>query len=297
MNAILSSVIPVACIVLIGFHAGKNMELDQSTLSRLFIYILSPALIADSLYRNTMSAENMLGIFAGFTLTYLLLCLLSWGLGKKLGFSADAQKSFIATTACPNTGNIGLPVNLFAFGEPGLERAVVYLIGSSVVIFSTAPAFLKGKSLLSGVRLTLKLPLIWAMLFGGCLRLFGPELPLQLNVSLHLVAQAAVPIALLLLGMQIATSRFQLSRYEGGASFMRLVCGGLVAFMVGKVLGLTGLDLQVLVLQSSMPAAIKSFLMVNEFGGDGPKTARVVVVSTLFAFLTLPMVLWAIGHL
>lgn len=297
MIAILSAVIPVACIVLIGFYAGKSLDLDRPTLSRVVLYILSPALIADSLYRTTMTAENMLEIFAGFTLTYLLLCLLAWGVGKKLGFSTALQKSFIATTAFPNTGNMGLPVNLFAFGEPGLERAVVYLIASSVVIFSTAPAFLKGGSFWAGVRFTLKLPLIWAMFFGWGLRFFGPELPLQLNVSLHLVAQAAVPIALLLLGIQISHSRFHLSPYEGGASLIRLIGGGLVALMVGKALGLTGLDLKVLVLQSSMPAAINSFLMVNEFGGDGSRTARVVVVSTLLAFVTLPVVLWAIAHL
>jgi predicted permease len=297
MIDILSAIIPVAGIVLIGFYAGKTLDLDRPTLSRVVLYILSPVLIADSLYRTTMTAENMRGIFLGFTLTYLLLCLLAWGLAKKLGFSTGSQKSFIATTAFPNNGNMGLPVNLFAFGEPGLERAVVYLIASSIVIFSTAPAFLKGGSFWSGLRFTLKLPLIWAMLVGWGLRLFGPELPLKLNVSLHLVAQAAIPIALLLLGIQIANSRFELSPYEGGASLMRLIGGGLVAFLVGKGLGLTGLDLKVLILQSSMPAAINSFLMVNEFGGDSPRTARVVVISTLLAFVTLPIVLWAIAHL
>lgn len=297
MIDILSPIVPVACIVLIGFYAGKTLDLDRPTLSRIVLYVLSPALIADSLYRTDMKPENMLGIFAGFTLTYLLLCFLAWGLGKKLGFSKYHQKSFISTTAFPNTGNMGLPVNLFAFGEPGLERAVVYLIASSIVIFSTAPAFLKGGSFWSGVRFTLKLPLSWAMFVGWVLRFFGSELPLKLNVSLHLVAQSAVPIALLLLGIQIANSRFQLSPYEGGASLMRLIGGAVVAFLVGKALGLTGLDLKVLILQSSMPAAINSFLMVNEFGGDAPRTARVVVISTLLAFVTLPIVLWAIAHL
>jgi len=295
MIAILASIVPVLCIVLIGFYAGKTLEFDQPTLSRLVLYVLSPALIIDSLYRTKMTAENMLVILAGFTLTYLLLCFLAWALGKKFGLSTAAQKSLMATTAFPNAGNMGLPVNLFAFGEPGLERAVVYLIASSLVIFTTAPAFLKGGSFWSGVRFTFKSPFIWAMFVGWGLRLYGQELPLKLDVSLHLVAQAAVPIALLLLGTQIAHSRFQLSPYETGASFMRLVGGGLVAWLVGKALGLTGLDLQVLVLQSSMPAAINSFLMVNEFGGDGSRTARVVVVSTLFAFITLPVVLWAIG--
>jgi predicted permease len=147
------------------------------------------------------------------------------------------------------------------------------------------------------VQFTLKLPLIWAMVFGLLLRLFGRELPFKLDRGLYLIAQAAVPIALLLLGMQIAHSSWQFSPYEFGASFMRLVVGSLVAFFSGKILGLTGLDLQVLVLQSSMPAAVNSFLMVTEFGGDAPRTARVVVASTLLGFVTLPVVLWAIADL
>lgn len=297
MNAILSAVIPVALIVLIGFYAGKTLELDQSTLSRIVLYVLSPALIVDSLYRTTMSRENMLGIFTGFMLTYLLLCLLVWLVGKQFNLPPATQKSLLATTSFPNTGNLGLPVNLFAFGEPGLERAIVYLIASSLVSFSTGPAFLKGGNFWSGLQFTLKLPLIWAMVFGLLLRLLGSELPFKLDEGLHLLAQAAVPLALLLLGMQIAQSNWQFSPYEGGASFMRLVVGALVALLSGKILGLTGLDLQVLVLQSSMPAAVNSFLMVKEFGGDAPRTARVVVVSTLLAFVTLPVVIWAIADL
>ncbi len=297
MIALLSSVIPVALIVLIGFYAGKTLELDQPTLSRVVLYVFSPALIVDSLYRTTVSTENMLGIFAGFILTYLLLCLLVWIVGKQFSLSPAIQKSLLATTSFPNTGNLGLPVNLFAFGEPGLERAIVYLIASSLVTFSTGPAFLKGGSFWSGVRFTLKLPLIWAMGFGVLLRLFGTELPFKLDEGLHLVAQAAVPLALLLLGTQIANSNWQFSYYEGGASFMRLIGGAMVSFCAGKLLGLTGLDLQVLVLQSSMPAAVNSFLMVTEFGGDAPRTARVVVTSTLLGFVTLPVVLWAIADL
>lgn len=294
MIAILSAVIPVALIVFVGFVAGKTLQLDLSTLSRLSLYVLFPALVADSLYRTTLSAENAVGIFLGFTLTYLLMCLLAWVLGKRMGLSTPVQKSLVATSAFPNTGNMGLPVALFALGEAGLERAVVYMIASSIVIFSTAPAFLKGGGFWSGVLFTLKLPLMWAMIAGLGLRWSGVQLPFKLDESLHLVAQATISVALLLLGMQIANSRLELKLYEGAASLLRLVGGAIAGYLVAKLLGLTELDLQVVVLQSAMPSAVSAFLMVNEFGGDAACTARVVVVSTLLAFVTLPVVLWAI---
>lgn len=295
MTVILSTVIPVACIVLVGFIAGKKLDFDQSTLSRLVLYVLTPAIVADSLYRTTLSAENAAGMFFGFTLTYFLLCLVAWLLARQLRLSVPVQKSLMASTAFPNSGNMGLSINLFALGQAGLDRAVVYLIASSIVILTTAPAFLKGGSLGSQVRLVLKLPLIWAVLAGLGLRFFEVELPFKLGESLHILGQAAIPVALLLLGMQIATNRFRFGLYEVGASLMRLLGGASVGYLVAKFLGLSGIDLQVVVLQSSMPTAVMSFVIVQEFGGDAARTARVVVTSTLLCFVTLPLVLWAIG--
>ncbi|NEP50261.1 MAG: AEC family transporter, partial [Moorea sp. SIO3C2] len=67
----------------------------------------------------------------------------------------------------------------------------------------------------------------------------------------------------------------------------------LIAHTVGQALGLEGLNLQVLVLQSAMPVAISTVVLVTEFGGDAPLVARTVVLSTLVSFLSLPLVLWA----
>ncbi|MGC9505724.1 AEC family transporter [Baaleninema sp.] len=295
MTAILSAVLPVACIVAIGFFVEKTLHLDRASLSRLTLFVFSPALVADAIYRMPLTAENAAGLFLGFTLVYLLLCLLSWGLGRLLKFPPVVQKSVVATTSFPNTGNMGLSVTFFAFGEAGLDRAVVVLIICSILVFSTGPAILKGGGFANAIRFTLKLPLIWAMLSGFLLRLLPFDLPFKLDEGLHVLAQGTIPMALLLLGMEVASAKVQLTLYEGAASLLRLLGGAMVAYIVATALGLTGLDWQVLILQSSMPAAVSSFLMVNEFGGDGVRTARVVMVSTLMAFVTLPLVLWVIS--
>jgi predicted permease len=295
MTVILSTVIPVACIVLVGFIAGKKLDFDRSTLSHLVLYVLAPALIVHVLYITTLNAKNAAAIFFGFALTYLLSCFAAWLLARQLRLSVPVQKSLIATTAFPNSGNMGLAVSSFALGAEGLDRAVVYLIAFNVFVFATAPAFLQGGSWRSQLRAIFKLPLVWAVLVGLALRVFGVELPFKLGESLHMMGQAAIPVALLLLGMQIATNPFKFGLYEVGASLMRLLGGAAIAYLAGKIIGLSGVDLQVLILQSSMPSAVISFLLVDEFGGDAPRTARVVAVSTLLCFVTLPLVLWAIG--
>ncbi len=296
MNAILSAILPVGLIVLIGFIVGKTLSLEQKTLSRLILYVLFPALIADTLYRTTLTGEDIFAIVLGFTLTYFILGIIAWSIGQSLGFSLDLKKSLVATTTLPNSGNMGLPVVLFALGETGLERAVIYLIAWNLVVLITMPGFLQTGGFLSSIRFTLKLPLVWAILLGVSLNQLSIQLPWRLDEGLHLLSESAIPVALILLGLQIAASPLQLNRYELGASLMRLWGGFLIAYGIGKIIGINSLDLKVLVLQSAMPTAITAFLMVNEFGGDEVRTARVVVVSTLLSFLFLPIILWVVQH-
>ena len=293
-TSVISAVFPVGCIVLIGFIFGKIFVIDEPTLSRLALYVLFPALLTDIMYRTTISIEEAIGIFIAFGLTYLLLCLISWGVGKGLGFSVSVQKSLLATTALSNSGNMGLPVTLFALGEAGLERAVIYLISWNLIVFSTMPAILKGGGFRSSIIFTFKLPIIWGMILGIVINLFNIELPLKLDDGLHLLGEAAIPVSLLLMGIQISKNRFQPRSYELIASLMRLFGGAFIAYFVGRIINLEILDLQVVVLQSSMPSALASFLIVNEFGGDATITSRVVIVSTLLSFFTLPIILWVI---
>ncbi|MGC1249171.1 MAG: AEC family transporter, partial [Spirulinaceae cyanobacterium] len=177
----------------------------------------------------------------------------------------------------------------------GLERAIVYLIAASITMASIAPALLKGEGLLIGIKLTLKLPLLWAMLGGLCLRIFKIELPFSLYESLEMLGNASIPIALIILGLQLAQTPFRLGRYELFASALRLLLAPGIAYGVGSILGLTGLDLQVLVMQGAMPTAVNTLVWVTEFGGDPPRVARTIIVSTMMSFLTLPLVLWVIS--
>jgi predicted permease len=202
--------------------------------------------------------------------------------------------SFLAITLCPNNGNMGLPVVTFALGEAGLERAIIYMIGSSILLFGIAPGMLKGDGLGLGLRLTLKLPLVWAMLAGITLHLFPIEIPFNLGKSLELLGIAAIPIALLILGMQLATTHFDIRRREILAAGVKLAIAPTIAYLVGKLLRLEGLDLQVLILQTAMPTAINSLIMVKEFGGNAPMVARTIILSTMMSFLSLPLIIWLI---
>ncbi len=297
MSVFLPAILPVAVIILIGFIAGRILPLEIQTLSQLTVYVLAPALTAYNLYQTDVSIQSATGLLLGFTITCILLYSLARVVTKILKLEASLRKSLVATTLFPNTGNLGLPVITFALGSAGLERAIIYLIGTSILMFIIGPAMLRGGNLAASLRMTVKLPLCWAMVLGLGLRILSIELPYNIDKSMELVGEASIPVALIILGIQLARNRIVVGIYELLATALRLIAAPVVAYLVGQALHLEGLNLQVLILQSSMPIAINTLILVTEFGGDSALVARSIVLSTLTSFVTLPFILWATSNL
>ncbi|BAQ64477.1 AEC family transporter [Geminocystis sp. NIES-3709] len=294
MNIILSSVLPVGLIIAIGYIAGQRLKLDQSTLSQVSVYILAPALIADGLYRSTISAQSAFKILLAYILTTAILYGGVFVVGKLLKLSQNDSKGLLAITLCPNNGNMGLSIIAFALGDEGLERAIIYMIFSSIVLFGMLPGILKGDSFLMGLKVTWKLPLIWAMLFGIVLNVADITLPFNLGKSLEWLGISAIPIALIILGMQLNNTKLEVSVGEMGATFIRLAIAPIIAYGIGILVGLTGLDLQALTLQTAMPTAVNAVIMIKEFGGNTVMVARTIIISTVMSFATLPLIIWLI---
>jgi hypothetical protein len=312
VQVLLATVVPVAIVVALGYYAGRRFDFDQATLSKLSIYFLVPAMIFDAMYRAQLKGSSVLGLSLAYIIGYVGLFLLGQVLCQLLQLNQDQRKALMTMATFPNSGNMGLPMAQFAFGPTGYERAVVVFIVSAFFMFSLWPAYLRGSGVLHGLAMTLRLPLFWSLLAGLGLRfLEGLFPPLQIFVhgfkidqALHMLAQAAIPIMLLALGMQVAKTPMYLNGLGGslhGLSLELLGCilrqlvAPTMALMAGQALGLSKLDMQVLALQAGMSVAVNAFMMVKEFGGDAERTARGVVISTVLAFITIPLILAAVG--
>ena len=290
-GVLLGAVAPVALMVAVGYLAVKLLKIDRGPLTRLTLFVLVPFLVFDQLWRNTADLTGALRLALAFALASAAFALAGWLAGRLLNLPQPTRASLTATTAFPNTGNMGLSVAYFALGDAGLERATIIFVVATILLFSFGPALFKGGSLLEQLKMTVRLPLIWAVVLGLIANAVNLELPLNLGGGVHMLSQGAIPMLLLSLGMQIAESRFSLSTYDLFASLLRVLGGPLLAYLAALALGLSGPDLVVLLLISGMPAAVNTYLMAAEFGGDAERTARVVVLSTLLSFLTLPLVL------
>ncbi|HEY9769154.1 MAG TPA: AEC family transporter [Coleofasciculaceae cyanobacterium] len=291
MTTLLPAVLPVGLIILIGFIVGRTLALQPSSLSQLALYVLSPALVIDSLYRTELSLNSSSKLLIGFTLTSISIYALVGIINRFFNLSASLSRAITAVVMFPNNGNMGLPVATFALGAPGLDRAIIYMLGSAFLMFCFGPAMIQGKGIIEGLKLILRLPLLWAILLGLSLRLLSVEVPWGLDRGIQQLGAADIPIALILLGMQLSETRFQPGIKEIMTAIARLLIAPMIAYAIGRLLQLETLNLQVLVLQSAMPTAVNSFVIVSEFGGDKDLVARAIVASTLMSFITLPIVL------
>lgn len=295
MTVLFSAIFPIIFIVIIGATAGKKLDLHKTTLSKLIVYILFPALVTDSLYTTNMSSNSMLRLLLGvFLISLILYILVSW-LRHYFKISTAIYKSLIATTLHPNNGNMGLPLIEFALGSAGLERAVIYMIGSSILLFVIMPALLAGTSFKNSMQMIFKLPLVWAMLLGIILRVLHVELTFNLYEVLNLLGRSSIPIALIVLGMELRSTKFKITSLELISLNLRLILAPFIALCVGGIIGLKDLDLQVLILQSAMPTAISTAVLSTEFGGEVNQIVRTIILTTIFSFLTLPVILWLIN--
>ena len=295
MTTLLPAVLPVGLIILIGFVVGRTLPLQRSTLSQLALYVLSPALVVDSLYRTKLSLNSSSKLLLGFALTSIAIFCLVGLINRLLKLPAPLSRGITAVVMFPNNGNMGLPVATFALGAAGLDRAIIYMLGSSVLMFCFGPAMIRGKGILQGLKLTLRLPLLWAILLGIGLRLASEilsiKIPWELDKGIQQLGAAAIPIALILLGIQLSETSFKPGIKEIILAIARLLIAPAIAYGIGKLLQLETLNLQVLVLQSAMPTAVNSFVVVSEFGGDKNLAAKAIVTSTLMSFITLPIIL------
>lgn len=295
MGVLVSAILPVTLVALCGIWLGRKFTLDLPTLSQLNIYVLLPALVLTGLTDSTLEASSAVGIISGFLLNCLLLYWIARACASGLGLPLERRQSLVATTLLANCGNLGLPFLLFSLGEAGLARGLVYLIASAIFVASIGPTLLQGQGVYKGMQVTLRLPVFWATIAGMMLQ--SISLPEALARAIELLSGAAIPTALLTLGIQLARTPLAFGRYELLAACLRLVISPLTAYGISRLLGLSGLDLQVLVLQSAMPVAVTTLIWVSELGGDTLRVANTIVLSTLLSFISLPLVLWLLTAL
>jgi predicted permease len=294
LNILFTIIAPIFLIVGLAVLLGRRFVLDPRILSRVVLYLFSPALVLNGLAQASIRANEIGQIVALVLLLYLVMILISLGLARLFHFDRRLESAFMLTVVVINAGNYGLPLCEFAFGPAGLERAIIFFVVTAVLA-STLGVFLASRGTASAQRSLLNVltvPLPYATVLGLILNAGYLSLPTPFERAISLLSQAAVPCMLIVLGLQLTRTSVK-GRFGpiALATATRLLVAPLIAFPLAAWLGITGVTYQVVVVQASLPTAVVSSVLASEFGSDVDFAAAVILVSTLVSIVTVTILL------
>jgi malate permease and related proteins len=287
-----NNILPIFIAAGGGFVLGRTLHPDLRSTSRLAFYLFSPCLVFASITGSKLSGTDF-GHIAGYTLLIIvimtgvtLLCGLALRLDRRL------LASLIVACVFVNGGNYGLALTKFAFGDEALARAVIYYTFSTLAVYTlgVVVASWGQRPLGSVLRHGLTLPTSYALVGAGLVRLSGLSLPLPAERAVTLLSQAAVPVMLVILGLQMAQTRaWPRARLALilVASFLQLVVAPLLGLGLARVLGLTGPTYQAAIIETAMPTAVITTILAVEYDLDSAFVTATVLLSTLLSPLTL----------
>ena len=281
-------IFPVFFVIGIGYYLGKNNpNIDTNFITSFAGNIGTPAMI----FYTVTTTGITLTVFIHY-FTYALIMIGGFAIiGLILLFFLNKDLSMeLPPLILPNTGNMGVPICLFAYGTQGL--GVASAIASVIILFHfTLGVFLAKKKFSFDV--VLKSPPVYAIIVSVLFLYFKIDTPLFLENTTFLLTYATIFLVLMSLG--IALTRFKFSLKNSIIlSLCRVVVGPIIAFIIIYYFELSGFAAGVLLIQSAMPSAILNYLVGSMYSPKNivDSIASTIVVSTLMSFITIPIIVY-----
>jgi len=289
---------PIFLVAGVGFWGRRRLALDSHTLSTAVFYILTPCLVFHSLYHLQVEWQDMARILMFYLSMVAALASLGLTIAFALRWDRAMTSAFVMTLVLLNNGNYGIPLNRFAFGEVGAQFAVLYyalsaILGNTVGVLI---AHSGSAGLMTALKGLTRVPLIYATLLVVLLRLFRVEPPLPFLRAVELLGDAAVPVMLLILGMQLAS--IEMNSEMGPvwvATVIRLVISPLLATVMTNAWELQGMMRIVGITQWGTPTAVLSAVLATQYNCKPRYVATVVLITTLFSAITMSVLISLIG--
>jgi len=280
---------PVFFIIGIGYYLGnKNPNINTDFITTFAGNVGTPAMI---FYTITTTGVT-LSVFTEYFI-YALIIIGGFSLVGIL-FLLFLKKDFISELPpliLPNTGNMGVPICLFAYGTAGL--GVASAIASVVILLHFTLGVLLAKKSISLEILIKNMP-IYGIVVSVIFLYFEWDVPGYLENTTFLLTYATIFLVLMSLG--IALSRLKVVSWTHASILgaVRVIIGPLIGFGLIKFLNLNGFAAGVLLIQSCMPSAVLTYLVGSMYSEKRvvDSVASVIVTSTVMSFFTIPIVVY-----
>ncbi len=317
MQAILAVTVPFFALVLAGYLAGRRHVLPESAIPGLNAYVLYFALPC-MLFRFGMNTP-VLELLNPFVLMVYVACALmvvAFTIAISQGDGVDLKNAAFGAlvAAFPNTGFMGVPLLVALLGPAAAGPVICSVLADLFVTSSLCIAVAQAHgaaehgartAALRAVRGALSNPLPWSIALGAVASIASLRLPGPVDAIVRMLADSATPVALFTIGAvlwragQHAHTRTPLRHYLPVAGVKLFVHPLLVLAMgsAARHLGapLSSFQLLVLVLAAALPSASNVSLLAERYGADNGRIARIIMSSTVLAFVTFTATAWLLG--
>ena len=282
-------ILPVFFVIGIGYYLGKkDPNFNTDFITTLAGNVGTPAMIFYTITSTGVTLETFIEYFTyaliiigGFAVVGLIVLVL-----MKKDFVSELPPLIL-----PNTGNMGIPICLFAYGTEGL--GIASAIASVIILLHFTLGVLLAKKSFSLKILITNMP-IYGIIAAVIVLYYDWEVPGFVVNTTFLLTYATIFLVLMSLG--IALTKLKVVSWLNASilSGVRIIIGPIIGFGLIKYLNLTGLAAGVLLIQSAMPSAILTYLVGSMYSEKRvvDSIASVIVTSTLMSFITIPIVVY-----
>ena len=283
---LISIVFPIFIIIFTGFIWNKfNNNLNEEEIIKLITWIGAPCLIFNTLININISYSLLKDIvYIAIILTFLML-IFSMVIIK---IFKEPVRALINPMTFQNSGNLGLTICLFSFGQIGLELAVIYFMVTSVLHFTLGLSIWSGNISLKHL---LKAPVVYAVILGLLINYNGLKLPIAISNATNVLAGITIPLLLLTMGASIAKINFKIETKIVFLTLTRTLLALILAYLLTIFFKIDGVAQKIILMQGVLPAPIFTYMFASQYKVSPEKVANYLMTSTLISIITITVFL------
>jgi predicted permease len=282
---IFSIVFPVFAIIGIGWWYGRVKRPDIQVTNQISMDVLVPALVFAALASKSFDFAHYWQLVLGGVAVVLGSGLLAWPVARLLKVDV---KTFVPPMMFNNSGNMGIPLIVLAFGEQALGAAIILFLVEMILHFSMGPYMLCHR--MHPLQL-LKTPVMAATVLGVAVSLSGTTLPQPLYTAIKMVGDASIPMLLFALGVRLNQVSFKDWHIGAWSGIVSPATGIIMVLLVTPMLDLAPVQQSILLVFGALPPAVLNYLMAEQYRQEPERVASIVLLGNLASLAVMPVVL------
>ena len=289
-------ILPILLVASFGVMLQKLRPSPLGFLSPALLYILSPCLVIDGIINANLPTNVSVKIVTTSITCSLVMLVLGLIIANLSKMPKDTKSSFVLASTFPNAGNMGIPISFLAFGEEGLSVALIIFVAQGIISWPLGTLIVaRGQAIgwKEPLIQVLKLPTLYAVPIALFIRFINFSIPSNLYRPIDMMADAAIPCMLLLLGYQLSNGLKEVNLKDLLLlNATRLIFSIPVVLLITIAFNVTGIAQNTLIVMAAMPTAVFTVLLATEFGTKGQYVANSVITSTLLSMISLTILIY-----